>query len=591
MKKALLLIGVVFALLLSLTLTSAQGSTNIRVAHFSPDTPAVDVYVDGEVTIEALEFGSVTDFIELPAGTYEVAVAPAGTSIDDAAIGPAPFDLPAGVHITVAAVGSLEAGTLAPAVVVDDYSGLQAGNALVTVFHAIEDAPAVDILADGALLIDSLAFPGTQGGNDGASTREVPAGTYDITVTPDATDDVVIDLSGTTFEAGVAYFVAATNVLADPQVVVATERVRLLGETLVAGAEGTVVDAAVGSADFTTLVSALTTVAPDYVEALSGEGPFTVFAPTDEAFEEAFSGLGISLLELLIADPALVREILAYHVIPGTPIAGEDVVRLGGGTFASLQGEDLVVTLLGDAPVINQNIFITQTDIVTGNGIIHVIDDVLIPSSAIPTIIELTLQSASGSAGGDDMEMAEEEMMEEEMMEPMLTQIELDPAAPTIAEIATGDENFSILVTALTAAAPEFVEALSGEGTFTVFAPTDEAFTSAFESLGIGAEDLLANPEIVRTILAYHVVADGAYGAEGIVGAFDPETGTVDLNTLAEEPLTVGTFGGAPVINQNVFITATDIVASNGVVHVIDNVLIPTAVVNDILTLTLTAGS
>ncbi len=191
----------------------------IRVAHFSPDTPAVDVFVNGDAAIQNLEFPNITDWIELPAGTYNLAVAPAGAGIDAAAIGPADFDLPAGAHITVAATGSLEAGTLAPQVLVEDYSNIADGYARVTVFHAIEDAPAVDVLAGGAPIITQLAYPGTLGDNDGLFTLDVPAGSYDLQVVPSgATEPVVLDLPGTMLEANTNYFVAAVGTLDNPSV-------------------------------------------------------------------------------------------------------------------------------------------------------------------------------------------------------------------------------------------------------------------------------------------------------------------------------------------------------------------------------------
>ncbi|MBC7871957.1 MAG: DUF4397 domain-containing protein, partial [Chitinophagaceae bacterium] len=184
---------------LGLVEAEPESFVNIRVAHFSPDTPNVDIYVNGEAAITDLAFPSVTDFITLPAGSYEIAVAPAGTSIEEAAIGPAMFDLPADAFLTIAAIGSLEAGTLAPAIISGDFSELAEGNARVLVYHSIEDAPAVDILANGSVLIPGLAFPGTLGDNDGIVELDVPAGTYDLAVVPTgATEPVVIDLPGTT---------------------------------------------------------------------------------------------------------------------------------------------------------------------------------------------------------------------------------------------------------------------------------------------------------------------------------------------------------------------------------------------------------
>ena len=260
----------------------APEPVHIRVAHFSLDTPAVDVFVNGDAAIQNLEFPTVTDWIELPAGTYSLAVAPAGAGIEAAAIGPADFELPAGAYVTVAAIGSLEAGTLMPQVLVEDYSAIAEGNARVTVFHAIEDAPAVDVLANGNAAITALAYPGTVNDNDGLFTLDVPTGTYDFQVVPTgATEPIVLDLPGIVLEANTNYFVAAVGTLADPSAqLAATSQVMMMSDEMMAS--DTIVDIAAGDGRFTTLVAALQ--AAGLVDTLKGEGPYTVFAPTDDAF-------------------------------------------------------------------------------------------------------------------------------------------------------------------------------------------------------------------------------------------------------------------------------------------------------------------
>jgi transforming growth factor-beta-induced protein len=338
-----------------------EDSVHIRVAHFSPDTPGVDVYVDGAAAIENLEFPAITDWIKLPAGTYNLAVAPAGTSVEDAAIGPADFDLPADAWITISAVGSLSDGTLAPAIKIEDYSTIEAGNARVAVFHAIEDAPAVDVWGNGAVLISSLAFPGTQNGNDGMVIIDVPAGSYDLQVVPSgATEPVVLDLPGTVLEANMNYLVAAIGTLADPSVALSATSNPLPN----------IVEIAVADGRFATLVAAVT--AADLVETLQGEGPFTVFAPTDDAF----AALPEGTVESLLGDIPALTDILLYHVVSGEVMA-ETVVTLESAT--TVQGSDVSITVNDDGVFLNDTVQVIITDIQASNGVIHVIDAVLLP--------------------------------------------------------------------------------------------------------------------------------------------------------------------------------------------------------------------
>lgn len=381
---------------------------NIRVAHFSPDTPAVDVYVDGEVAVEALEFPVVTDFLTLPAGTYNIAVAPTGTSIDDAAIGPADFELPAGAFVTVAAVGSLEADTLAPAVFTEGFAELPEETASVTVFHAIEDAPAVDVLAADAPIITELAFPGsftTPEGtpNDGAFTLEVPAGEYDLAVVPSgATEPVVIDLSGTTLEAGMYYLVAAIGSLEEPQVQVVAidaETAAGLNDALMGEEEmmeeemmeeaPSIPEIVISSteadpAEFTILLAAIQNADPAILETLSGEGPFTVFAPTDAAFAALLETLGMTAEDLLGATDVLTNTLL-YHVISGEFYA-EDVIGLDGQSAETLLGESVSVAIVDGGVVLNDGVNVIQTDIAASNGVIHVIDSVLVPQVVLDAL-------------------------------------------------------------------------------------------------------------------------------------------------------------------------------------------------------------
>ena len=132
-----------------------------------------------------------------------------------------------------------------------------------------------------------------------------------------------------------------------------------------------VVGVALGNPDFSILVSALQKA--ELVETLQGDGPFTVFAPTNAAFEKLLTELDITAEELL-AQPDLAK-VLTYHVVSGKVLASD---LTDGMTAPTVNGEELTFDLSGD-PMVNKSM-ITQTDIEATNGVVHVIDTVLVPS-------------------------------------------------------------------------------------------------------------------------------------------------------------------------------------------------------------------
>jgi transforming growth factor-beta-induced protein len=266
--------------------------------------------------------------------------------------------------------------------------------------------------------------------------------------------------------------------------------------------------------DFATLVQAV--VSAGLVDALSANGPFTVFAPTNAAFAALLAELGVTVDQLL-ADRALLTRVLTYHVVPARVlaadiVAGAPVTSLQGGTFRIGAGN--VIT---DARARTANI--VATDVFTTNGVIHVIDRVILP---LP--------------------------------------------AENIVQVAQANPAFSILVQAVVAAG--LTDTLAGPGPFTVFAPTDEAFAALLAELGVSAEELLANTELLTAVLTYHVVPGRVLAAD----------------IVADAPVTTvqgGSFriGAGNVITdaraRTAGIVATDVFASNGVIHVIDRVILP----------------
>ncbi len=145
-------------------------------------------------------------------------------------------------------------------------------------------------------------------------------------------------------------------------------------EEAAADEPGTIVDVAAANGSFTTLVAAVE--AANLVETLSGEDPYTVFAPTDEAFATALTALGITAEELL-ADTELLTSVLTYHVLPGVVMA-ETVLTLDGQSVATVNGAEVTIGVDGDAVTVN-DANVVAVDVAASNGVIHVIDAVLLP--------------------------------------------------------------------------------------------------------------------------------------------------------------------------------------------------------------------
>jgi hypothetical protein len=177
----------------------------VRVLHGAGDAPAVDVYAGGNRIIEGLEYASITEYLEVPGGEYQIQVVPAGASLEE---GPLVIDAPltfdAGTMTTVAATGSLAAG-INPQVLADDPSP-SADGTQVRVVHFSFDAPAVDIAPDGdPALIEGLAYP------DNTGYVDLPAGAYDLEIRAAGTDTVAFDIPEITLDAGTSYSVFAVG--------------------------------------------------------------------------------------------------------------------------------------------------------------------------------------------------------------------------------------------------------------------------------------------------------------------------------------------------------------------------------------------
>lgn len=279
----------------------------------------------------------------------------------------------------------------------------------------------------------------------------------------------------------------------------------------------TIVDAAVANGSFTTLVAALQATGLDTTLA-DTNASFTVFAPTDDAF----ALLGEDTINSLLADTDTLSSILTYHVL-GSEVDASAAIAAAGSKVLTVNGAELGLSLDGDNLLINTATVVT-TDISTDNGIIHVIDAVLMPPTA--------------------------------NSEPTMN----------IVETAVAAGNFTTLVSALQQAGLDSV--LADETTnFTVFAPTDEAFAMIDSNL---LDGILADSTALSAILLQHVVSDAsidsvtAYTLNG-QNATTASTATIPVSINSTSDML--TFGGANVVTK-------DIYTNNGVIHVIDMVVV-----------------
>jgi uncharacterized surface protein with fasciclin (FAS1) repeats len=280
------------------------------------------------------------------------------------------------------------------------------------------------------------------------------------------------------------------------------------------------------TADLSSLVAALERA--DLVTTLNGDGPFTVFAPTNAAFAAFLTANGFAKLED-VPVPTL-KQILLNHVVSGEVRAASvptaDYVKTLA-TFGSTSSNISLYAQRSAAGVtLNTDVKVTTADVLATNGVVHIVDKVI--------------------------------------------------ALPTVVNHALNNPNFTTLVAALTrpgltaSGQPTYVDILSGAGPFTVFAPTNAAFTALLQELNLTSLDQVDNATL-NAVLQYHVVA----GANVLSSQL---TNGQEVTTLQTGKFTIDLMNGAKIVdarNRVTNIVVTNVQGTNGVVHAIDKVLLP----------------
>lgn len=400
-------------------------------------------------------------------------------------------------------VGSDDHTLLEAAVLEADLAGALSGDGPFTVFAPTDAAftalvTALDITADDLLAMDNLGDI-LQYHVLGAEVLSTSLMAEQTVTMLNGDEATITSMGGSVMINGVALVIDA-DITADNGVV------HVIDAVLLPPAETTTVaDIIAGSDDHFVLAAVLDSTGLD--ETLAGEGPYTVFAPTDAAFDAIDPFV---LLDLLTDNDAL-AEILTYHVA-GASLLSTDLSD--GQTITTVNGADVTVSITDGTVMINDAIVIVP-NLVADNGVVHVIDAVL----TVP-----------------------------------------DPAPSTVVDIIVNSPDHNLLELAVGAAG--LVDALSGEGPFTVFAPTDAAIAALVAALDITADELLAL-ETLGDILKYHVVGAAALSTDLSDGQ--------SLTTLQGSDVQISIDTGVMVNDANVIVP--NLVADNGVVHVIDAVL------------------
>ena len=262
---------------------------------------------------------------------------------------------------------------------------------------------------------------------------------------------------------------------------------------------------------------------------LSAPGNLTVFAPTDRAFANLKKS-DPAFYNKVATNKKLLQSVLTYHVVgKRIPAAAAVAAAKKGLKVKTAQGESIALSFKGGRIVLNSTARVVIPDVKASNGVIHAINAVLVP--------------------------------------PSLSQ----PPAPTqsIVQIASGNPNFSTLVSLVQKAG--LAEAISAPGSFTVFAPTNEAFAKLAKAAPATYAAVLADPVLLAKVLTYHVVAGDIKSSQAIAVA--QQNGTV--KPLEGEAISLSLKDGKLTLNGSATVVTSNILATNGVIHVIDTVIVP----------------
>ncbi|GAB5492636.1 MAG: hypothetical protein Phog2KO_28510 [Phototrophicaceae bacterium] len=361
-------------------------SAYIRFANFAPDVLNANMSVGSDFMIETIAYSSISDFMPFAQGIYTVTI----DSSDDDMVLDIDLDLTLlnGDFITIALIGSDEKDSLEAIILSDDVTNLDDDESRLMILHAVEDVSTIDIVFDEESLTNGLRFSEFEGVDiDSAQANLALVETRDI-------DTALVRLEDQVFAGGISYFVAIIDIEDRLDIVIVeTNRDDFsqgnqnnASEADAVGLstqQGSIIEYLDSQDNFTILIEALSVVDEDVLAILNSDD-ITFLAPNDQAFLNLFSTIGYSQNRFL-ANEALVTDILLYHILDKT-LFSDDLLAISGTSIETRlrPSQAFFVSASNSGTIfLNGSVEIIQMDIDASNGVIHAIDDVLLPQSAL----------------------------------------------------------------------------------------------------------------------------------------------------------------------------------------------------------------
>jgi uncharacterized surface protein with fasciclin (FAS1) repeats len=345
----------------------------IRVAHFSPETSALDVYLDNEASnFTNLEYRTVTDWIAVPSGQHMINLAPSGSSVDDATSAPIEVDLVSNSWTTFAVTGSTEDNTFDVEAIEENFEEMLPGTAYTTFVNAIEGDLNVDFMRDDVDYVPDLFPPGTEDVNWFGILDDTDSFTYRV-IDNQNPETTLAELPETKFNENEGHLIAVVGTADandDTDIEIIWDSTNMAEVAMLRGeleSPGTVVQALQADEHLAPIADAIEQAG--LTEMLSGEGPYTLFVPADFAIDD--------IPQDILNDAAMLEDFLESHIVEGD-LRSQDVFKAG--TLTALNGSQLAIEERGEDGFVN-DAQIIDVNIPATNGTIHIINQPLISES------------------------------------------------------------------------------------------------------------------------------------------------------------------------------------------------------------------
>jgi uncharacterized surface protein with fasciclin (FAS1) repeats len=345
----------------------------IRVAHFSPETSALDVYLDNEASnFTNLEYRTVTDWIAVPSGQHMINLAPSGSSVDDATSVPMEVDLVSNSWTTFAVTGSTEDNTFDVEAIEENFEEMLPGTAYTTFVNAIEGDLNVDFIRDDVDYVPDLFPPGTEDVNWFGILDDTDSFTYRV-IDNQNPETTLAELPETKFNENEGHLIAVVGTADandDTDIEIIWDSTNMAEVAMLRGeleSPGTVVQALQADEHLAPVADAIEQAG--LTEMLSGEGPYTLFVPADFAIDD--------IPQDILNDAAMLEDFLESHIVEGD-LRSQDVFKAG--TLTALNGSQLAIEERGEDGFVN-DAQIIDVNIPATNGTIHIINQPLISES------------------------------------------------------------------------------------------------------------------------------------------------------------------------------------------------------------------